>query len=179
MDDEIVKQQLENFARFSALPLEEKRRILSGVEKEISEASTYIELVQCECEKRVPLDTAVMDGNGIWTCRECYTSFIEERVKELELLINSPELEDFMKGVRLESAHQTEAQGKDNEELKYPHDYALVLDKLKGKQALAIWDKDTEKYMHHLITMASVCHNAHRQMKKEETLMYKWFNPLN
>ncbi|PCJ57339.1 MAG: hypothetical protein COA65_09780 [Rhodospirillaceae bacterium] len=100
-----------------------------------------------------------------------------ERIKELETLINSPEINDFLEGVKLESAHQTERHNRKLEENKYPHDYALVLDKLKGKQALSIWDKNTEKYKHHLITMAAVCFNVHRQVDKKLTAINEWFNP--
>ena len=100
-----------------------------------------------------------------------------ERIKELETLINSPEINDFLKGVKLESAHQTERHNIKLEENKYPHDYALVLDKLKGKQALSIWGKDIEKYKHHLITMAAVCFNTHRQVAKKGTAINNWFNP--
>jgi hypothetical protein len=99
----------------------------------------------------------------------------KERLEYLENLINNPEIENFLEGVKLESAHQTERWGIEHEESKFPHDYALVIDKLKGKQALAIWDKDVEKYKHHLITLASVCFNAHRQIEKEGTKMNKYF----
>ncbi len=92
-------------------------------------------------------------------------------------LINTPEVEDFMNGVKIEAVHQTEKWGADHEESKYPHDYSLVLDKLKGKQALAIWDRNIEKYKHHLITMAAVCHNIHRQIDKPGTNIHHFFNP--
>lgn len=101
----------------------------------------------------------------------------QKRLDYLESLINNPEIEDFLEGVKLEAAHQTERWGVEYEENKYPHDYTLVMDKLKGKQAIAIWDKDSEKYKHHLITLAAVCFNAHRQIKKEGTRMNKFFTP--
>lgn len=99
-----------------------------------------------------------------------------DRIEYLEKLINNPEINDFLEGVKIESAHQIEKWGEEHEADKYPHDYSLVLDKLKGKQALAIWDKDLEKYKHHLITMAAVCFNAHRQISKEGTKLNKYFN---
>ena len=75
----------------------------------------------------------------------------------------------------MEAAHQTGRWGNENEERKYPHEYALVLDKLKGKQALAIWEKNTEKYKHHLVTMAAVCFNIHRQINKKGTAINSYF----
>ncbi len=100
----------------------------------------------------------------------------KSRMEYLENLINNPEINDFLEGTRLESAHQTERWGQAHEESKYPHDYALVLDKLKGKQALAIWDKDIEKYKHHLITMSAVCYNIHRQIDKPGTALNRYFH---
>lgn len=107
------------------------------------------------------------------------TIFTDEatvRLQYLEKLISNPEIENFIEGLRIESAHQTDKWGQREEESKWPQDYALVLDKLKGKQALAIWDYDKEKYKHHLITMSAVCHNIHRQIEKEGTALNQYFN---
>ncbi len=89
--------------------------------------------------------------------------------------INTPEIDDFIKAVKVEAAHQTEKWGAEEEAKKYHFDYALVLDKLKGKQAIAIWDRNAEKYKHHLITMAAVCHNVHRQIEKKGTALHRCF----
>ncbi len=97
------------------------------------------------------------------------------RIEELEQLINSPELDDFLKGVGLESAHQTERWGAESEARKSPEHYALVLNKLQGKQAVAIFDQNTEKYKHHLITMAGVCFNVHRQIEQHGTSVHMRF----
>ncbi len=101
---------------------------------------------------------------------------MKDRLSYLEDLINNPEINNFIEGIKIESAHQTERWGLEVEESKYPHDFALVMDKLKGKQAQAIWDKDKEKYKHHLITLAAVCLNVHRQIDKEGTKINKFFN---
>lgn len=98
-----------------------------------------------------------------------------DRLEYLEALINSPEINNFLEGVKIEQAHQTERWGMDVEETKFPHDYALVIDKLKGKLAQDVWDKDHEKYKHHLITIAAVCYNAHRQISKEGTALNRFF----
>lgn len=100
---------------------------------------------------------------------------IEGFIKAVQILINTPEIENFIEGLKTEAAHQTEKWGEAHEESKFPQDYSLVLDKLKGKQALAIWDRDIEKYKHHLITMAAVCHNIHRQIDKPGTKMNDYF----
>ncbi len=105
----------------------------------------------------------------------CQAKPANERLQYLETLINNPEINNFLEGVKTESAHQSDRWGMEHEENKYPHDYALVLDKLKGKQAQAIWEKDIDKYKHHLITMAAVCYNSHRQISKAGTNQNKYF----
>lgn len=99
-----------------------------------------------------------------------------ERLAYLEALINSPEIDDFLKGAQLEAAHQTERWGIEAEENKMPHHYACVMDKLKGKMAVAIFDGNIEKYKHHLVTLAAVCFNVHRQIDKEGTMIHKYFH---
>lgn len=99
-----------------------------------------------------------------------------ERLQYLDSLINSPEINNFLEGVKIEQAHQTEKWGAENEESKWPAHYALVLDKLKGKMAVAIFDGDVEKYKHHLITTAAVCYNIHRQIDKVGTNINKHFS---
>jgi hypothetical protein len=117
-------------------------------------------------------DLELLDDETKQTCEALLHYAIKAIKSEL---INTPEINDFVSGVKAEAAHQTDKWGVDHEENKYPHDYALVIDKLKGKQALAIWDKDIEKYKHHLITMAAASFNAHRQISKDGTNMNKHF----
>lgn len=102
--------------------------------------------------------------------------FLFKENERLEALINSPEVNNFLEGVKIEAAHQTEKWGSEDEENKPPHHYILVFSKLLGKLAQAIFDGNTEKFKHHLITMAAACHNCHRQISKEGTSVYKWFN---
>ena len=100
----------------------------------------------------------------------------EEKLKKLEDLINSPELEDFLEGVKLESTHQTLKWGNNNEKMKYPHDFSNVLTYLHGKLIKAVFDNDLEKYKHHLITISAVCYNAHKQIKNDGSNTEKYFH---
>lgn len=100
---------------------------------------------------------------------------MSERIKELEDLINNPCITEFIEGVKIEQAHQTERWGANAENDKSPAYYSVVLDKLKGKQAVSIFDCDKDKYKHHLITMAAVCYNAFRQLDTENSAMNKFF----
>jgi hypothetical protein len=40
------------------------------------------ELVQCECGKEVPVDSAFMDGEGLWNCPDC----VRDRHEDEEML---------------------------------------------------------------------------------------------
>lgn len=95
--------------------------------------------------------------------------------KILDSKINTPEINDFIEGVKTEAAHQTERWGIENEQGNPPHHYSMVLMKLAGKLCVAIWERDTDKFKHHCITIAAAMHNCHRQINKEGTEINKWF----
>jgi len=125
-----------------------------------------------EMDKSVLLDTVLSNQ----TLLNSYIDKLETENETYKTLINSPEINNFIEGLKLESSHQTIKWGNENEENKFPHDYALVMDKLKGKLALSIWDRNIDKYKHHLITMAALCYNIHRQFIKPGTAIYDYFN---
>ncbi len=108
---------------------------------------------------------------------------IEEQPKEetreqyLERLINNPEIENFLEGVKLEAAHQIERWGLEKEERNPPHHYILVMAKILGKMSTDIFDRDVEKFKHHCIAVAAEMHNLHRQIEKEGTQINNWFHP--
>lgn len=89
--------------------------------------------------------------------------------------INKPELNNFIEGFKIEAVHQVERWGLEQEEKKPPHHYIMVLAKLMGKLAVAIWDKDADKFKHHCITIAASLFNCHRQIDKPGTEVHNWF----
>lgn len=100
----------------------------------------------------------------------------KKRLIYLEALINSPEIGDFIEGVKIEAAHQTEKWGREQEESHHPAHYILVANKLLGKLAVAMWNGDKEKFSHHLITIAAAMHNCHRQISKNGTKINEYFS---
>lgn len=82
------------------------------------------------------------------------------RVKELEALINNPIINDFIKGVQTEQAHQMERWG--TQEEYDPSHFMLVCNKLLGKMAVDIFDEDLDKFKHHIIALAAVQAQLHR-----------------
>lgn len=100
----------------------------------------------------------------------------QEELQRLRDLINHPEIEDFLKGVQLEAAHQTERWGPEDEQ-KPPHHFVMVVTKIAGKMCMDVWDKDVDKFKHHCIALAAEMFNVHRQIKKEGTEINKWFKP--
>lgn len=102
--------------------------------------------------------------------------YLKKENDRLTELLNNPEIEDFIKGVRLEASHQLERWGIDREESAPPHHFILVFNKILGKMAVDIFNKDIDKFKHHCIAVAAEMHNIHRQTKKESTEIYRWFN---
>ena len=65
--------------------------------------------------------------------------------------------------------------GMANEEAKPPHHYSMIFNYLFGKAVQDIWNKDKDKFKHHLVTIAAVAYNCHRQIEKEGTDVNYWF----
>ena len=88
---------------------------------------------------------------------------LRARVEKLEALLNTPEVEDFLKGVPIEAAHQRDRWGEDHDAKKIPEDWFWLLGYLGGKALRAHQDGDREKLLHHTVTGAAVFANWHRR----------------
>jgi len=88
------------------------------------------------------------------------------RLRELEKLLNKPELHDFTAAVVREAAHQNHKWGPYHDAGKDANDWFAVISYLHGKQVRNYWDKNYDKYVHHIITMAAVCCNWHSHAVK-------------
>lgn len=86
----------------------------------------------------------------------------EERVSQLESLINTPEIIDFIGAVNIEAAHQRERWGEQHDAMKTPDEWLWVVGYLVTKATQAQRYGDKEKYLHHIITAGAAMANWHR-----------------
>lgn len=86
------------------------------------------------------------------------------RLAELNALINSPEIGDFMRGVPIEAAHQVQRWGSNHDAGKSPLDWVWLLGHLINKAAAAAIAGDAEKALHHTISSAGALANWHRAL---------------
>ncbi|NUP12935.1 MAG: hypothetical protein HOW73_43400 [Polyangiaceae bacterium] len=93
------------------------------------------------------------------------------RVTELEALINTPELDDFAKGVVLEAKHQRDRWGTEHDAGKEPADWFWLLGYLAGKAMKSLSDGDVEKAKHHVIASAAMLANWHAAITGTNTAM--------
>ena len=106
-----------------------------------------------------------------------YLQQLELRVKELEALINTPEINDFVRGVELEAAHQRERWGSDHDAGKEPEDWFWLLGYLGGKALHAAKNGDVAKALHHCISTAAACANWHAALLGVSTAMRPGIDP--
>lgn len=92
-------------------------------------------------------------------------------VASLDAIINTPRTDEFFEAVRLEAAHQIERWGVEHDAGKRPEDWLTLYTYLLGKAARAHFDGDREKLLHHIITVAAVALNWHRNETGVSTLM--------
>lgn len=88
----------------------------------------------------------------------------DARIKQLEAMINNPEIENFILGIRLEAAHQVERWGREHDEGKSPPDWFWLLGWLAGKAVTAANNGDLAKAKHHVISSAASLLNWHRYL---------------
>ncbi len=91
----------------------------------------------------------------------------------IDELINTPQTENFIEAVKSEMAHHPERWG--DESMSSPGYFQSVISHLIGKLIKSIWDKDGEKFKHHLITIAAVAGTAKKYFDLEGSAVYNWF----
>jgi hypothetical protein len=96
---------------------------------------------------------------------------LRRRVAELDQLINTPHVDNFLEAVRLEAAHQCERWGVENDAGKAPADWFWLLGYLGGKALAAAIAGNKEKALHHTISTAAACLNWHAHMSGARTRM--------
>lgn len=94
-----------------------------------------------------------------------------EEVERLRTLIDTPRTDDFFEAVRIEAAHQVERWGVDHDAGKRSEDWITLYMYLLGKAAKAHFDGNRDKLLHHVITVAAVALNWHRNATGENTRM--------
>jgi len=82
--------------------------------------------------------------------------------------LNNPEINNFVEGVTIEAAHQVERWGEEHDASKTFEQWVALMTRLLGKFVDANWNHEGDKALHHLITLAAVCANAHRQFVKQK-----------
>lgn len=99
------------------------------------------------------------------------TRAVINEVREIRALINSPRIDEFFEAVRIEAAHQVERWGTEHDAGKRPEDWITLYMYLLGKAAKAHFDGNRDKLLHHVITVAAVALNWHRNATGENTRM--------
>lgn len=79
-------------------------------------------------------------------------------------LINSPQTTNFMEAVRVVAGHLVRYWGSERDASKRPEDWITLIVDLLGKASKAHFDGDRDKLLHHVITLAAICLNWHRNM---------------
>lgn len=90
-----------------------------------------------------------------------FTSNLQEEVKRLTALLNTPETLDFIKGLQLETAHQRERWATSHDAGKAPADWFWLIGYLAQKAMMSHLAGDTGKALHHTITTAAALANWH------------------
>lgn len=84
-----------------------------------------------------------------------------DEATRLQQLINTPEVDSFLRGVHIEAVHQVERWGTSHDRAKRPADWFWLVGYLAGKALHAAEAGDAEKAKHHCISTAAALYNWH------------------
>jgi thioredoxin len=117
-----------------------------------------LERIQHEMGEMTPIDPEAV------LLRERIMQNLKEKTEELDRIkqeINTPEINDFIKGVQLEATHQRERWEAEHDAGKTSSDWFWLLGYLGGKALYSFLAGDIDKAKHHIITTAAACANWH------------------
>jgi hypothetical protein len=92
-------------------------------------------------------------------------------IARLKGLLDTPSIDNFLDGVRLEAAHQTERWSVAHDEGKAAQDWFWLLGFLAGKALQSALRGEHEKALHHTVSSAAALMNWHLHLKGERTAM--------
>ena len=101
---------------------------------------------------------------------EDLTRALAER-NRLQALINTPELDGFLRAVHIEAVHQVERWGTAHDRAKRPADWFWLVGYLAGKALHAVTAGDHDKARHHCISTAAALYNWHSALSGRDTRM--------
>lgn len=87
-----------------------------------------------------------------------------ERLRDL---VNSPEIEDFIRGTKLEAVHQIEKWGDAHDRGKSAENWFWLVGYLAGKCLRSVITGKRDKALHHTISTAAACLNWHTAIKRD------------
>ena len=125
----------------------------------------------------VPADgddvTALMIVQGLTGCdltEEEAVGWIERLVRHnVDLTINTPEVDDFLRGVQIEAAHQVQRWGEAHDRSKSAENWHWLLAYLAGEALRAHIEGNVEKAKHHAISTAAACLQWHRAISRDHS----------
>src|SRR3989304_332350 len=91
--------------------------------------------------------------------------------ERLKALINSPELENFLRAVHIEAVHQVERWGTAHDRAKRPADWFWLVGYLAGKALHASVSGNRKKALHHCISTGAALYNWHCSIKGVDVRM--------
>ncbi|WP_438852724.1 hypothetical protein [Brevundimonas nasdae] len=106
-------------------------------------------------------------------CRAC---LLEENAA-LKARLNTPEIEDFARGVVAEAQHQRARFASDHDAGKSPLDWFWLIGYLAQKAAFAALADDRDKALHHTISTAAALANWHAALSDQDTTMRPGITP--
>lgn len=108
-------------------------------------------------------------------CRE--VGSLRAEIARLLAIVNIPQVDEIFASVRIEAAHQIQRWGVEHDAGKRPENWVTLVVYLLGKASKAHFDGDEHKLHHHVVTLAAVALNWHRNITGDNADMRPGIRP--
>lgn len=130
--------------------------------------ASWIECTGCGATSGVNTLLSVVDVVANWNTRIKDEADVARLLADVEVMLDTPEIEDFVHAIQVEMPHQIQRWGTSHDAGKTISDWLRVVNHLVAKAGQADWDRNGEKLKHHIITAAAVLGNMHAAIKNAE-----------
>ncbi len=134
----------------------------------LDEAEGAVRVLREDTERDARAKVELLD------CSRSQATLIGElrtQLEELNRAVNTPEVEDFLKGVRLEAAHQVLRWGESHDRSKSTENWYWLVGYLAGKASRAHIEGDREKALHHTISTAAALLHWHAAIVADDSMV--------
>lgn len=141
-------------------------REVMRLREEVESANKVMKLQAEDAERDARVKLELLESNR---GQGALIGELRTQLEQLDRAVNTPEVDDFLKGVKLEAAHQVLRWGEPHDRSKSAENWLFLVGYLGGKACRAQIEGDAQKALHHTISSAAALMHWHAAIKGDDS----------